>query len=801
VRGITRGILLRIPDPISNSRWYRLRVEIIGTTAKLYVDDDRDGSGFVYKGEYTFSSMGSGKVGVYMQGSHVHFDNYISSYPEPEPDPDMPVYQRIQSITSNIAKPQKVVLDSNENIYITVPQDNKVLMYNAVGDYVKSFFGFQTPISIALDNNGRLVVGNEGVGNAAVYGFNSDGDLEQLFELGTGSGEFIKPSSITIERASGNIFVVDMEADIVKRFASDGSYIDSFGVSGSDDGQFNKPLSIAIDELAGEILVLDHPLEVDIYGSEFEQSRIQVFNMSGVFQRTIGMAGWDEGQLKRPQGIVVDELNRVYVIDSLFQYIYVFGSDGTYLGKISDLSVPVRSPMGIAIGGSNRIMVTSLTRDRVDIYGSLDVTEAYIEASPRTNSFGTVNVGSVSTVKTVEVYNLGNLDLIIGANSITGTDASDFSIQNDNCSGQTLVSSGKCTVGLILAPASMGAKDAALSIPSNDVDDSTINISLGGLANALPVSSASAPSSGIEGQEINFDGSASSDADGTITKYEWDMDGDGTYDYESTVSATQSHTYPQDGIYSAKLRVTDSNQATDDSVIVVNIADTDPTADFSGDNTNGILPLTVNFTSSEWDFNNDGTVDSTIENPGINYEIEGTYTVSLTVTDSDGSTNTRTRVDYITASSGDSDEDGILDDVDNCQGDPNSDQADADSDGVGDVCDNCPGNPNSDQADGEGDGIGNACDVCPATFPVRIGIENNYSTIQAAYDEAGDGVTIESQSGTFNENVYFDRDKSVIIKGGYQCDYNGIDGISTLSGTMTTISDGTVSLEGIMLGP
>ena len=34
---------------------------------------------------------------------------------------------------------------------------------------------------VAVDNNGRLVVGNEAVGNVAVYGFNSDGDLEQLF--------------------------------------------------------------------------------------------------------------------------------------------------------------------------------------------------------------------------------------------------------------------------------------------------------------------------------------------------------------------------------------------------------------------------------------------------------------------------------------------------------------------------------------------------------------------------------------------------------------------------------------------
>jgi predicted extracellular nuclease len=38
---------------------------------------------------------------------------------------------------------------------------------------------------------------------------------------------------------------------------------------------------------------------------------------------------------------------------------------------------------------------------------------------------------------------------------------------------------------------------------------------------------------------------------------------------------------------------------------------------------------------------------------------------------------------------------------------------DADGDGAGDDVDNCPGVPNPDQADGDGDGLGDACDACP----------------------------------------------------------------------------------------
>lgn len=79
-----------------------------------------------------------------------------------------------------------------------------------------------------------------------------------------------------------------------------------------------------------------------------------------------------------------------------------------------------------------------------------------------------------------------------------------------------------------------------------------------------------------------------------------------------------------------------------------------PIAGFTADTTSGIAPLTVQFTDQStgeitdwaWDFNNDGTVDSTVQSPSYAYETVGTYTVSLAVTNSDGS-NTTERTNYI----------------------------------------------------------------------------------------------------------------------------------------------------------
>ncbi len=79
------------------------------------------------------------------------------------------------------------------------------------------------------------------------------------------------------------------------------------------------------------------------------------------------------------------------------------------------------------------------------------------------------------------------------------------------------------------------------------------------------------------------------------------------------------------------------------------------TANFSADVTSGYAPLTVQFTdqstgsptSWEWDFDNDGNIDATDQNPSHTYQEEGINTVKLTVSDGTN-TDTETKIDLIT---------------------------------------------------------------------------------------------------------------------------------------------------------
>ncbi|MEW6536824.1 MAG: FG-GAP-like repeat-containing protein [Candidatus Auribacterota bacterium] len=77
--------------------------------------------------------------------------------------------------------------------------------------------------------------------------------------------------------------------------------------------------------------------------------------------------------------------------------------------------------------------------------------------------------------------------------------------------------------------------------------------------NIPPTANAGGPYSGIAGESVSFDGSASYDNDGTVVLYEWEF-GDGA----TGAGVSPTHIYDNDGPYTVRLRVQDNNGAWSD---------------------------------------------------------------------------------------------------------------------------------------------------------------------------------------------------------------------------------------------
>ena len=149
-----------------------------------------------------------------------------------------------------------------------------------------------------------------------------------------------------------------------------------------------------------------------------------------------------------------------------------------------------------------------------------------------------------------------------------------------------------------------------------------------------------------EGWECTFDGSGSSDSDGSVVGFAWEF-GDGA----SGTGETASRTFSAEGDYTATLVVTDDRGDTDSTTVdftVVAPPNVDPTAviaadcaglvcefDGSGSTDEGVIE------SYEWDFG-DGSPGASGEVVSHEFAAADTYEVSLTVTDDRGGSNTAT---------------------------------------------------------------------------------------------------------------------------------------------------------------
>lgn len=149
--------------------------------------------------------------------------------------------------------------------------------------------------------------------------------------------------------------------------------------------------------------------------------------------------------------------------------------------------------------------------------------------------------------------------------------------------------------------------------------------------------------------EVTFDASSSTDPEDDIVDYEWDFDSDGETD-DTGSSATYS--YDEVGTYEATLRVIDAGGNISEKIVSIVVTAQGIVASMTIDESNGETPLLVNFDASastykegsiasyEYDFG-DGS-DPYVGGSEVSYEYTetGTFTATLTVTGTDGKTDT-----------------------------------------------------------------------------------------------------------------------------------------------------------------
>ena len=166
--------------------------------------------------------------------------------------------------------------------------------------------------------------------------------------------------------------------------------------------------------------------------------------------------------------------------------------------------------------------------------------------------------------------------------------------------------------------------------------------------NLKPLATVSAdPLTGDAPLTVQFDAAASTDSDGQIVSYTWSF-GDGA----TAKGATVTHTYLQAGIYTASVTVVDDEGASAAASVIITVKAVDlgttaPIPVATADATAVTVGQGVSFDASQsedpdggsitaytWNFGDGDTASGSFVQHS--FDLEGTYTVRLTVTDDEG---------------------------------------------------------------------------------------------------------------------------------------------------------------------
>ncbi len=191
----------------------------------------------------------------------------------------------------------------------------------------------------------------------AVTAGTASAQVEFLFSFGSqgsGDGQFESPRGIAIA-GDGDIYVSDRDLHRVQVFDRAGNYKFQFGNAGAGNGEFGGPFDLAVNSVTGNIHVADH-----------DNNRVQVFDSMGNYQFQFG----DLPGSPRAIGVdangstyVDDGAGSIHVFDGAGAFQFQFGSPGSGNGQLA-------RPHGIAFNTDGDIYVTEFDNNRVQVFDS-----------------------------------------------------------------------------------------------------------------------------------------------------------------------------------------------------------------------------------------------------------------------------------------------------------------------------------------------------------------------------------------------------------------------------------------------
>lgn len=272
----------------------------------------------------------------------------------------------LYKISSDFKEPSDVAVSKNGRIHVVDGVNNQIKLFKPSGERLGEFGAagsvegqFRYPLGIDVDDMGKIYVAD--AGNSRVQIFGPDAVFSAKIDLPALNGKAADPTDVAVDESRKRLYVVDNDNH---RFLiydlSTLKLIKTVGKPGEDQLMFRYPFLMALNQ--------KHVLHiVDVINT-----RVQVVTPDGRFVRTIGGWGVEKGHFFRPKGVAIDRDGRVYVSDSYMGVVQVFDSRGAFYGVLGDAGKNevrrFKTPTGMVIDDNNRLYVVEMLAQQVSVY-------------------------------------------------------------------------------------------------------------------------------------------------------------------------------------------------------------------------------------------------------------------------------------------------------------------------------------------------------------------------------------------------------------------------------------------------
>jgi sugar lactone lactonase YvrE len=253
--------------------------------------------------------------------------------------------------TTHLNRPHGLSIDANNNLVVVEEQGRRVLKYNASGSNLLAIGKagvcytantvFCIPYDAVTDPAGNLWVadGNRIVQYSAAGVFLQQLPTENSWEAGNDNTHFDNVRGITIS-PNGQLFVADGYNQRIQVYTLAGNtltYSTTIGVtgeSGADNTHFNQPYRLVVDQL-NRLYVVDK-----------ENNRVQRCTLAGSWLCTPFVTG-----LNQPQGIALGPDGHIFIADTNNGRILKCAA----VGSCSDFSTEFEWPSDVAVDSNGNV--------------------------------------------------------------------------------------------------------------------------------------------------------------------------------------------------------------------------------------------------------------------------------------------------------------------------------------------------------------------------------------------------------------------------------------------------------------